>query len=309
MADDNEVIVFDGVIGAPYSKGLMARTLMATGLSPMRAYGMATSIARELDEAEEGTLTLGRLRAIARETLGDEEGNAIISRYRQRQALRHLEVPLVILIGGGTGVGKSTVATEVAHRLGITRVASTDMVRQVMRAFFSIDLMPAIHYSSFEAAAAMRVPLPRETDLSRAGFIEQTKAVAVGISSLTERAINEAHSMIVEGVHLVPGFLDRSRWKEALVLEFVLAVHDRDLHRHHFAVRDWETGGIRPLRRYAENYPHIRRIQKYILTQAKAHDVPVIDNVRIDDTVQQVMRMILDAVGRHMHLDEEEAAG
>jgi 2-phosphoglycerate kinase len=309
MADDRELVIVDGVSGAPYSKGLMAQTLMATGLSPVRAYGMAAAIARELESAADMALTLGRLRAIARDTLGDEEGDEVISRYRQQQSLRRMEVPLVILIGGATGVGKSTLATEVAHRLGITRVASTDMIRQVMRAFFAIDLMPAIHYSSFEAAESVRVPLPRETDLSRAGFIEQTKAVAVGISSLIERAITEAQSMIVEGVHLVPGFLDRSRWKDALVLEFVLAARDRDLHRQHFAVRDWETGGIRPLRRYAEGFPHIRRIQKYILTQAAANQVPVIDNVRIDDTVKQAMRMTLDAVGHHMHLDEADELG
>jgi len=309
MADDRELVVVDGVGDAPYSKGLMAQTLTATGLSPMLAHGMAAAIARELESSTDKGLTLGRLRAIARETLGDEEGDEVIARYRQWQSLRRLEVPLVILIGGATGVGKSTLATEVAHRLGITRVASTDMIRQVMRAFFSIDLMPAIHFSSFEAGESVRVPLPRETDLSRAGFIEQTKAVAVGISSLIERAINEAQGMIVEGVHLVPGFLDRTRWKEALVLEFVLSVSDRDLHRQHFAVRDWETGGTRPLLRYDEGFPHIRRIQKYILAQAAVHQVPVIDNVRIDDTVKQVMRMTLEAVGHHMRLDEADEAG
>ena len=77
----------------------------------------------------------------------------------------------------------------------------------------------------------------------------------------------------------------------------------------HFAVRDWETGGMRALRRYDEGFPHIRRIQKYILTQAKANEVPVIENVRIDDTVKDVMRMTLDGVGRHMHLDEADEAG
>ena len=310
MGDDRDLVVVDGWVGGgPYSKGLMAQTLMATGLSPGQAYSMAAAIARELDSAEEEALSLGRLRAIARATLGQDEGDEVIARYRQRQSLRRLEVPLVILIGGASGVGKSTLATEVAHRLVITRVASTDMVRQVMRAFFSIDLMPAIHYSSFEAGGSVRVPLPREADLSRAGFVEQTKAVAVGISSLIERAIAESQSMIVEGVHLVPGFLDRSRWKDALVLEFVLAVSDRDQHRQRFAVRDWETGGIRPLRRYKEGFPRIRRIQKFILAQTTAHDVPVIDNVAIDDTVKQVMRMTLDAVGRHMHLDEADKRG
>ena len=60
------------------------------------------------------------------------------------------------MIGGGTGSGKSSVATEVAHRLGITRVTSTDVIRHTMRAFFSEQFMPTIHYSSFEAGRAHR---------------------------------------------------------------------------------------------------------------------------------------------------------
>ena len=51
MADDRELVVVDGVGDAPYSKGLMAQTLMATGLSPMLAHGMAAAIARELESS------------------------------------------------------------------------------------------------------------------------------------------------------------------------------------------------------------------------------------------------------------------
>ena len=35
----------------------------------------------------------------------------------------------------------------------------------------------------------------------------------------------------------------------------------------------------------------------------------MIDNVAIDDTVKRTMRMTLDAVGRHMRLDEADTAG
>ena len=74
-------------------------------------------------------------------------------RLRRLQALQHLDLPVVLLVGGATGTGKSTLATEAAHRLGITRVTSTDFIRQTMRAFFSREFMPSVHYSSFEAAA------------------------------------------------------------------------------------------------------------------------------------------------------------
>ena len=61
--------------------------------------------------------------------------------------------------------------------------------------------------------------------------------------------------------------------------------------------------------RYTHGFPRIRRIQKYIVAQAAAHQVPVIDNVRIDDSVRQAMRMTLDAVGRHVRLDERDETG
>src|SRR6185369_9824531 len=77
--------------------------------------------------------------------------------YSKGLMARELDLPIVLLIGGATGTGKSTVATEVAYRLGITRVSSTDFVRQTMRAFLSPQFMPSIHRSSFD--------LPEEDDL------------------------------------------------------------------------------------------------------------------------------------------------
>jgi 2-phosphoglycerate kinase len=296
MLDERDVPIIDEGAAVPFSKGIMAQTLMATGLAPERAYGVAAAVERRLRRRGPAALTLADLREIAHAELGAPEGDVLIQRFRQWQTLRRMETPLIVLIGGATGVGKSTVATEVAHRLGITRVISTDMVRQTMRAFFAPELMPAIHTSSFDAAAAVRVPVPRETDLSKVGFMEQTKAVSVGMQALIERGINEAHRMMVEGVHLVPGYLDSSRWREALVLEFVLAVNDKDRHRGNFTVREWETGGIRPLRRYVEHFAQIRRIQKYIVGRAQALDVPVVDNASLDENINEVLVTILRRV-------------
>jgi len=296
MVDENTVPIIEKGHEAPYSKGLMVQTLMATGLAPEQAYAVAAAVERRLRRRGPAALTLAGLREIACEQLGDQQGDVLIARFRQWQRLRRLETPLIVLIGGATGVGKSTLATELAHRLGITRVIGTDMVRQTMRAFFAPELMPAIHTSSFDAASAVRVPVPRETDLSKVGFIEQTKAVSVGIEALIARGIDEAQRMVVEGVHIVPGFLERSRWREALVLEFVLAVSDRDRHRSHFTVRDWETGGIRPLRRYVEHFAQIRRIQKYIVSRAREMDVPVVDGASLDENLSAVLGTILNRV-------------
>lgn len=274
----------------------MAQTLTATGLAPEKAYTVAAAMERRLRRRSPAALSIVDLQEIARQQLGELQGDILIQRFRQWQKLRRMETPLIVLIGGATGVGKSTLATELAHRLGITRVISTDMVRQTMRAFFAPELMPAIHTSSFDAAAAVRVPVPRDTDLARVGFMEQTKAVCVGLEALISRGIDEAQQMVVEGVHIVPGFLDSSRWREALVLEFVLAVSDKSRHRSNFTVREWETGGIRPLRRYVEHFAQIRRIQKFIVGRAQELGVPVIDNGSLDENLHEVLGTILHRV-------------
>ena len=116
--------------GLPYSKGLMARALIAAGVPAHHAYQLARRI--ELDLAERGisAIEVDRLDELAREVLGEEEAGRAIGRLRRLSDLQSLDVPIVLLIGGSTGTGKSTVAAEVAHRLGITRVASTDFIRQ-----------------------------------------------------------------------------------------------------------------------------------------------------------------------------------
>jgi hypothetical protein len=101
-------------------------------------------------------------------------------------------------------VGKSTIATQLAARLGIVRFVATDAIREVMRSMFSPELMPTLHTSSFEADAALREPPTRSADPLIVGFREQTAAVAVGINALIERAALEGTSIIIEGARPSP---------------------------------------------------------------------------------------------------------
>ena len=135
----------------PYSKGLMARALMRAGVSAVRAHEIARRVEKDLFDRKQDTLGMDRLQELAVEVLGEEEGEKAAGRLRRYRDLEELDMPIIVLIGGATGTGKSTVATEVAYRLGITRVTSTDFVRQTLRAFFSPEFLPSIHYSSFEA--------------------------------------------------------------------------------------------------------------------------------------------------------------
>jgi 2-phosphoglycerate kinase len=280
--------------GLPYSKGLMTRTLMATGVPAGQAYELARAVEADLESSGLQSVELERLHELAADLFGPEQGEAVVARLRRYLALRDLELPIVVLIGGSTGSGKSRVATEVAHRLGITRVTSTDVIRQTMRAFFSEEFMPSIHYSSFEAGDAFSGDWP---DPLVGGFLEQTRDVLVGVHAALDRALHEGLSMVLEGVHLVPGMLPTTL-EDTVLVQCVLSIEDEEEHARHFWVRDRMSEGTRPLTRYLERFPDIRRLQEFLLGRAREVGVPVIQNVDLERSVGAVLELVHAAATR-----------
>ena len=243
----HEPLPLGGEEGLPYSKGLMARALIAAGVSAER--GLRARAARRARPAARGdgeASTLDRLEELAAEC------SATTRARRGRPAaplpaLQELDLPIILLLGGATGTGKSTVATEVAYRLGITRVTSTDFIRQTMRAFFSREFMPSIHYSSFEARRGAATTPTRRTTLL-AGFLDQTRNVLVGVQAALERALQEGWSMVLEGVHLVPG-PDPADRRARSSSSACSRSSDEDEHRDALPdPRRGVTGGMRPAR-------------------------------------------------------------
>ena len=279
----------------PYSKGMMARALIAAGVPADNAYQLARRI--ELDLAETGATSLDveRLEPLAREILGEEAGQRAVDRLRRLADLQALDVPIVVLIGGTTGTGKSTVAAEVAHRLGITRVASTDFIRQTMRAFFSPEFMPTIHYSSFEAGAAMDPDVTGDPTVL--GFVDQCRHVCVGVDAALHRSLTEGWSMVLEGVHLVPGLVP-PRLDGAVLVHVVLEISDEHLHRLHFNVRETSTGGVRPMAKYLDRLADIRRVQSYVVERAGREGVRVVENANVERTIDEVIELVMQAAER-----------
>ena len=277
--------------GLPYSRGLMARALMALGVAADRAYALARRVGDDLAARGSEVVDLDRLSGLAVETLGEVEGTEAVRQLRRYQELRELDLPLIILVGGATGTGKSTVATELAYRLGITRVTSTDFVRQTMRAFFSHEFMPSIHYSSFEAGEA----LPDADDPLIAGFLEQSRNVLVGVQASIDRALEEGWSMVLEGVHLVPGLLP-DPGRDAIVTACVLKIEDETAHAQHFFTRD--IGESRPMTKYLDRFDEIRRLQRFIVGRAERENVSVIENDSAERATATVADLVLSAAER-----------
>jgi 2-phosphoglycerate kinase len=268
-----------GEHGLPYSRGLMARALMAVGVAPDRAYALARRVGDDVARRGSDVVELDRLEALAVEQLGETEGGEAVRQLRRYQELRELDLPVVILVGGATGTGKSTVATEIAYRLGITRVTSTDFIRQTMRAFFTPEAMPAIHHSSFEGEPLIET------------FVEQSEVVLVGVRASIERALHEGWSIVLEGVHLVPGLLPTDLG-DALTGSCILHIDDETAHAQHFFTRD------RPVAKYLDRFAEIRRVQEYLVEQAERTRTPVIENENAELATRAVAELVLSAAER-----------
>jgi 2-phosphoglycerate kinase len=297
----SNVVVVRSDYGLPYSKGLMAQSIMATGLPPERSFKLATLIEARLGERDQTEVSVAELRGLAEDVLRSEEGEQVTIRFRQWWRLGSLDRPLVVLLGGVTGVGKSTVATQLGNRLGITRVIATDQVRQVVRAFFSHEFMPAVHHSSFNVARALS-----KTGDGRAtvdGFLRQVADIAPGIDALVDRAVSEGGRIVIEGVHLLPDVPSPRVREDAVTVQALLAVRDEESHRAHFYMRALQAP--RPPERYLEAFDRIRTLQDYLIERAKAAGIPTVDEGGLEATLKRVMELVLDAVGTG---DSNEAA-
>ena len=284
----------------PFSRGLLARSLYAAGLDFDRAYRRVEQLQRQLQR--EGTTSLEKQHLAQRiaELLEAEEGADTASRYRLIRRLRRLPKPLIFYIGGGAGTGKSTLALDLAPQLRIYRINATDTVRQVMRMVFSPAILPALHVSSYET------PADSASEFATAGgntqvatLEEQATRVCVGVRAVVERAIAENLSLVVEGVHLLPGLVPFTDLDgEAYQFFTVLSTPDEEVHRSHFLARE-SFAGRRP-NRQLDHFRVIREQQSHLLRLARESGIPILDTTDREELLPTAIALLGQSLSQRL---------
>ncbi len=287
----------------PFSKGILSRSLNIADIGAERAYDLANDIECELIKNNVDEISSYDLADVVLNHLKGVNPK-IAKKYENWRSLRKSEKPLIVLIGGASGVGTSSMAFELANRLRLKNIISTDMIREVMRKIVSQDLSPVIHKSSFDAHESIRTPVSG-VDYVIEGFISHVDVVNVGIEAIIERSVKEGISTIIEGVHVVPGFIRKDLMDDNNIIVFALTVDDEESHKQRFYSRCRQPWVKRSLERYMENFETIRKTQNFLVEQAKIHDARIINNVDINETIDIMISDILERFGGVESVEQE----
>jgi len=293
-----KVIEEDGV-EMPFSRGILAQSVMAVGLGPEFSHNLAKRVEEALYRSEQPIVQRLEVRREVVRLLRDEAGDEFARRYELMRAVRRPDRPIILLVGGAPGVGKSAIASEVGYRLGIPRNVSTDSVRQALRSLIGPDLSPVLHSSSYSAWRAELLPSERDSVKPKRkrvlrGFLAQVQQLDPAVCAIIDRNVTEATSLVMEGAHLVPGIAPSRETPDALLIKVVMAVADVEDHRRHFGVREGQTYHRRRRQPYLEHFTEIRILHDFVVEQAEMEGVPVVEAADFDRAVEKTIEHVLD---------------
>lgn len=284
-----------------FSVGLVARSLEACAIEKDDAFNAVRHAQQVLREGGRETVDHLELRRAIYHSLREQGAHKAADRYLSWRLFRSSGVPLIVLLGGVPGTGKSTMASELGYRLSVVRTQSTDMMRELIRCYLGREAAPTLGYSSFEAWRGLRdtrLEAAEGESLSPvvAGFLSQFHDMKKGLQATVQRAVKERQDLIVDGVHVLSSELDLTDIRDsALVVPVVMVVATREELAGRFVARGDEQPG-RGMARYLKHIDDIWELQAYLLRLADSAEIPLIINRTPDETVLQILSEINRAV-------------
>lgn len=274
----------------PFSKGILARSLGSTGLALEEIYKIIHEITNDLQNENIDVIKAPRLRQRVCDKLKQHNYDHVEKLYRVSRQIAHIKKPIIILIGGGTGVGKSAMTLEIAKRLGIDRIINSDTIREIMRYMIPEDIMPVLHESSFKAGSRIKNPFVENSLIY--GFSEQTRLVCEGVRAYIKRSITEGFNIIINGIHLVPKYLSLDFGdNQVYFFHYILHLEDQEEHIQRFHFRS--EGSLREPERYIREINDIRMIQEYIIKMTWQDDrALIVENDDFEQTVNTILNDI-----------------
>ncbi len=149
-----------------------------------------------------------------------------------------INTPLLILLGGSIGVGKTTLARRLAAAVGADCLVGTSILRTISAVIAenSADARPR---SLLRVAREHLVAhSPDELNPVMEEFYLQAKPVVRAVEAIATRIKHRGAAAVIEGTHLFPGLYEHLRNNNS-VFQFVIAVDNDDEHRRRLMDRHY----------------------------------------------------------------------
>ncbi len=285
-----------------FSKGLLAHQLTNRGfiVDSLKAYSLALKVEERLLKDGISEISALELIEVVTEELKAEFDPKIADRYNLVSRLPLEGKSLVIVMIGSVGVGKGTLANDLATIFRIPRVIGTDVIHRLMRDLLSPMLVPELQTSPFEAYKGLRPIYSSIYDPLLIGFDEVSKIVDAGLRSVIYRSEREKISTIIRGElfslkEIGPWLLDQPE-----VFPFMITLSDEDLHKERLNKEEQlDNQEIT-----SESFDAIRKIQSYLLEGSEEMGIQIIDNLSSDETIETILDVIVSKM--KPQLEEEE---
>jgi 2-phosphoglycerate kinase len=210
--------------------------------------------------------------------------------------------PLIFLLGGTAGCGKSSTANTLANRLEIVRTQSTDMLREVLRTMIPERLMPVLHQSSFTAWKGLPGQSgnkgPISDELLVQGYRSQADLLALAIEAVVDRSTREHVSLVLEGVHIHPAFMEKLQAEtDTVVIPVMLGLLQRKHLQQRIKTRSTNVPD-RGKAHYLQYFDEIWRLQTYLLSEADRANIHIAVNESRDKVFSEIMRYTIATLAK-----------
>lgn len=205
--------------------------------------------------------------------------------YTKKWESGTFDKPLLILIGGHIGVGKSTFAETLNRRLTHATVTPTGVIRSILQTLTSEEQNPELFLHTYDLSSLYRNSPLTEEDKAVRGYEAQAQTVDKGVRSLVSFFESEGQMSILEGNHILPSTA-KELSQHANIIPVFFANSDPILYEQ-------TISGPTHRRRLSKNQLYTTRvIHDYITTQAINLGLPVFDIKNQHDALNYVSQKL-----------------
>lgn len=172
--------------------------------------------------------------------------------------------------------GKSTAAIELACCWNLRTVIHTDYIREIQRGYACPVRAPALFKVTHNAWELYGLPTNQNIV---SGFIDHANQVAPGIRIVAQKLVRDGFDAVIEGVHFHGGIIDDlSTLDGATIRATLLTVSSANELQQRVKDKEGRRAQGAEHKRWNENIATMLTIQDYLVSDARAHRIRVVDS-------------------------------